>query len=331
MDTFKVGNRAACRCASTSARPSSIVPPDLVRGGTGAAAGGRHRVLIERRDRSSSDRSGEAAAMAAVATTGSAGGPGAAGRRPLELGAPSARSLLVTVLGEFLLPAGGWVWTGTLVGVLGVLGIEASAARQALARSAADGWLVSERTGRRTRWRLTEAAATELAAGAERIYGFGATPAATGTDQWLLLFVSVPEDQRQLRHKLRTRLAWAGFGMLARGAWLSPDPDRETEARRVLAELGLLGQATSFVARFGAIGEVRDLVARAWDLEDLRGRYERFVAHFESVQPQPPAELLSAAASPGWVGLRAAALFHRLHADWAEPAARCWAELASSG
>src|SRR5664280_2890263 len=106
MDTFKVGNRAACRCASTSARPSSIVPPDLVRGG-----------------------------------------PGAAGRRPLELGAPSARSLLVTVLGEFLLPAGGWVWTGTLVGVLGVLGIEASAARQALARSAADGWLVSERTG----------------------------------------------------------------------------------------------------------------------------------------------------------------------------------------
>jgi len=297
--------------------------------------------------------------MAAVATTGSAGGPGAAGRRPLELGAPSARSLLVTVLGEFVLPAGGWVWTGTLVGVLGVLGIEAGAARQALARSAADGWLVSERTGRRTRWRLTEAAATELAAGAERIYGFGATPAATGADgadQWLLLFVSVPEDQRQLRHKLRTRLAWAGFGMLARGAWLSPDPDRETEARRVLAELGLLGQATSFVARFGAIGEVRDLVARAWDLEDLRGRYERFVAHFESVQPQPPAEvlaaqielvhawrrfpfldpglppeLLSAAASPGWVGLRAAALFHRLHADWAEPAARCWAKLASSG
>src|SRR5664280_427813 len=181
MDTFKVGNRAACRCASTSARPSSIVPPDLVRGGTGAAAGGRHRVLIERRDRSSSDRSGEVAAMAAVATTGSAGGPGAAGRRPLELGAPSARSLLVAVLG--------------------VLGIEASAARQALARSAADGWLVSERTGRRTRWRLTEAAATELAAGAERIYGFGATPAATGADgadQWLLLFVSVPEDQRQL-------------------------------------------------------------------------------------------------------------------------------------
>src|SRR5664280_2615913 len=184
MDTFKVGNRAACRCASTSARPSSIVPPDLVRGGTGAAARGRRRVLIERRDRSSSDRSGEAAAMAAVATTGSAGVDRPPRDRPLALGAPSA----------------------------------------------ADGWLVSERTGRRTRWRLTEAAATELAAGAERIYGFGATPAATGADgadQWLLLFVSVPEDQRQLRHKLRTRLAWAGFGMLARGAWLSPDPDRE--------------------------------------------------------------------------------------------------------
>jgi len=46
-----------------------------------------------------------------------------------------------------VLPAGGWVWTGTLVGVLGVLGIEAGAARQALARGAADGWLVPSGRG----------------------------------------------------------------------------------------------------------------------------------------------------------------------------------------
>src|SRR5664280_3105798 len=276
--------------------------------------------------------------------------------RRLEVGGPSARALLITVLGELVLPTGDWVWTGSLIAVLGLLGVEPSSARQALARTAATGWLVSDRAGRRTRWRLSAAGSTELAEGAQRIYSFGPGRSATGPDRWLLLVASVPEEQRQLRHQLRTRLAWAGFGMLARGAWISPDPDREAEAREVLAELGLLGQATSFVARFGAIGEVRDLVARAWDLEDLRGRYERFVAHFESVQPQPPAEvlaaqielvhawrrfpfldpglppeLLSAAASPGWVGLRAAALFHRLHADWAEPAARCWAKLASSG
>jgi phenylacetic acid degradation operon negative regulatory protein len=274
--------------------------------------------------------------------------------RRLEVGGPSARALLITVLGELVLPTGDWVWTGSLIAVLGLLGVEPSSARQALARTAATGWLVSDRAGRRTRWRLSAAGSTELAEGAQRIYSFGPGRSATGPDRWLLLVASVPEEQRQLRHQLRTRLAWAGFGMLARGAWISPDPDREAEAREVLAELGLLAQATSFLAQFGSIGEVRDLVARAWDVADLRQRYEAFSAHFTSLQPTTPtealaaqirlvhewrrfpfydpglpAELLAADPTQVWVGVRAGELFTARHREWAAPAAECWAELSS--
>ena len=66
-------------------------------------------------------------------------------------GAESARGLLFTVLGEFVLPAGGSAWTSTIIEVLSRLGVEEKASRQALMRTAADGWLRSERVGRRSR------------------------------------------------------------------------------------------------------------------------------------------------------------------------------------
>ena len=48
----------------------------------------------------------------------------------------SARSLLNTVLGEFVYAAGGAAWTSTFVEALALLDVEEKAARQALARSA---------------------------------------------------------------------------------------------------------------------------------------------------------------------------------------------------
>jgi phenylacetic acid degradation operon negative regulatory protein len=64
-------------------------------------------------------------------------------------GAGSARGLLFTVLGEFVLPTGGAAPTSAFIEVLSRLGVEEKAARQALTRSGADGLLVSERQGRR--------------------------------------------------------------------------------------------------------------------------------------------------------------------------------------
>ena len=107
------------------------------------------------------------------------------------VGADSARGLLFTVLGEFVLPAGGAAWTGTLIEVLRRVGIEEKATRQALMRTAGGGWLAPERVGRRTRWQLTAACRQLLTDGAERIYAFGSGPDWDG--RWLLVLARTPE------------------------------------------------------------------------------------------------------------------------------------------
>ena len=146
-------------------------------------------------------------------------------RRRREIGAASARSLLLTALGEFVLPAGRPVWTATFLRALALVDVEEKAIRQALARSATEGWLESERHGRRTSWRLTTAGRRLLTEGAARIYGFGA-PVTAWDGQWLVVLASVPETNRRVRHLLRTRLAWSGLGGLSPGVWVIPHPER---------------------------------------------------------------------------------------------------------
>lgn len=266
-----------------------------------------------------------------------------------QAGGSSARALLMTVLGEFVLPTGASVWTQTLVEVLGRLGVEEKSARQSLARTAADGWLVSDRDGRRVRWSLTNSGYQLLSEGAQRIYGFGARR--NGWDgQWLVLAVTVPELQRQLRHRLRTRLAWAGLGSPTAGLWVTPDAGKEPEVARVLAEQGLTGSAFCYLGRFGSIGEPQTVVTQAWDLAGVATRYERFVAEFEAAAPMTPPEVLVAQLRivhawrrfpfvdpqlptellpPQWVGTRAADVFRRRHAEWEPVARRHWASLAA--
>jgi len=270
--------------------------------------------------------------------------------RRRELGATSARSLLLTVLGEFVLPRPEPVWTQTLIDVLAELGVEQKSARQALARTAAEGLLVSDRSGRRVRWSLSASGRRLLTDGAARIYGFG-TRTAAWDGRWLVLLVSVPESRRQLRHRLRTRLAWAGLGSPTPGVWVTPDATKQDEVARVIADLELTAVSSSFVGPFGAIGAERDVVAQAWDLAGIEGAYADFLATFGSAAPVTPAEVMTAQIHlvhawrrfpfldpslpgellpDGWAGARAAALFGTLHARWDVPAVRHWRALQGS-
>ncbi|HZZ48901.1 MAG TPA: PaaX family transcriptional regulator, partial [Pseudonocardia sp.] len=67
----------------------------------------------------------------------------------------SARSLLLTVLGELVVPAGEPVWTASLLYVLAGLDVSEQTARQTLVRASDKGWITSERVGREVRWSVT--------------------------------------------------------------------------------------------------------------------------------------------------------------------------------
>ena len=267
--------------------------------------------------------------------------------RRQELGAASARSLLLTVLGEFVLPSGRPVWTATLIDLLADLDVAEKAARQAIMRTADSGWITGSRIGRATRWSLTDAGTRLLKEGTDRIYGFAADDRAWD-GRWLVLTVGVPENARPLRQKLRIRLGWAGLGSVNGTTWVTPRVDREHEARRVLDELGLLEGSWSFVAGAGGIGDERSLTRSAWDLDAIEARYEDFLElaarrrprtdrqalvaqvrlvqewrRFPLLDPGLPRELLP----PRWSGHRAAEVFRERHAAWAPRAQIAWAEL----
>jgi phenylacetic acid degradation operon negative regulatory protein len=286
-------------------------------------------------------------------TDGEARHPGPAVSRRREIGQASARSLLMTMLGEFVLPRGGGpVWTQALVSALALSGIEPKSARQALARTAAEGWLASERIGRQVRWSLTPHGRRLLSEGAQRIYAFGRDEVAWD-GRWLVLLVSVPESQRDLRHRIRTQLSWAGFGSPAAGVWVTPHVSRQAEAGRILADAGIGGTAAmSFAASYGEIGSQDTLVARSWDLGDLEQRYEDFIDEFTGLDPVTGEAVLRAQTrlvhewrrfpllDPGlpsrllpenWSGAKAADLFHSRHADWHPAAQRHWDRLAGDG
>jgi len=256
----------------------------------------------------------------------------------------------MTILGEFVLPMGEPAWTSTIVDVLGMFDIEEKSGRQALARIAAEGWLRPDRVGRRVRWSLTAPGRRLLVEGAERIYGFGSGDH-SWDGRWLVVLVSIPESMRDLRHKLRTRLSWAGFGSPTPGVWITPRPGAEADAKLILDELALPGQVMSFVANYGALGRELDMVAAAWDLGEVAARYEHFIDQFSTLEPATPNEILRAQTTlvhewrrfpfldpqlpaellpPQWIGTRATTLFTTLHARWRPQARQRWAEIAES-
>jgi phenylacetic acid degradation operon negative regulatory protein len=257
----------------------------------------------------------------------------------------SAKALLLTILGEFVLPHSGSVWTSTVVDALARLGVAERNARQAVSRLGDQGLLRAVRDGRRARWHLTDEGRLLLTEGAERIYGFGA--ADDGWDgRWLVVLCSVPEQQRAKRHQLRARLEFSGFGFVQPGVAMSPHLEREPVATAVLKDLDLLVGAMLLRAETADLVSTDDVLERTWNLESLARRYEEFITsfgrraprsdearfaalselvhqwrRFPFIDPEIPPRLLP----DRWPGRRAKDLFDARHATWA-PGANAWYE-----
>jgi phenylacetic acid degradation operon negative regulatory protein len=263
-------------------------------------------------------------------------------RQPGAARGASARAYLLITLGEYALNRGDAAWTQTLVDALGLVNFEEKAVRQALTRSASAGLLEPSRVGRRTRWKITAAGRDTLLAAGRRLFAAG--PEQDWNGDWLILLTTVPENHRNLRHRLRTLLGWAGFGSPGPGVWISPHPSRAAEARQVLDSLGEPVRGTLLHARLDDPEERHRLVSQAWDLGDLDRQYSAFVDCFAALRPDSPGETLAQLAQlvyqwrrlllgdPGlppsllperWSGERARELLLDRHARW-RPTARDW-------
>jgi len=187
------------------------------------------------------------------------------------------QDLVITLLGTYVRPHGGTVWSGGLVTLLGELGFSDGAARVALTRLVRRGLLARERSGRLVHYRVTSRCDRLLGEGDGRIFTLGEPR--EGSDGWTVLWHQIPEDRRLERSRLARRLRFLGFGSVQDSVWVSPH-DHADEVVQLLAELGVSAYATPFVAKVGALDGLPALCGRAWDLSGLLERYQAFDAEF---------------------------------------------------
>jgi phenylacetic acid degradation operon negative regulatory protein len=199
----------------------------------------------------------------------------------------SARSLLFTILAELVHPHPRPVWTASLLHVLKRAGFSEQAARQAIARGVTAGWMTSERQGRETRFSLTPLLRRSFDEGVSRVFAFSAgEPAWDG--RWLVLFISIPSEQKMVRKRLYSALRWAGLGNPTPGVWLTPHTERLQEVEQVIADLGLRESVVAVLGEPVPIGlSEAEVVRRAWDLDSVAATYEELLGRFRGLEPEP--------------------------------------------
>lgn len=125
--------------------------------------------------------------------------------------------------------------------------------------------------------------------------------------QWRLMLYDVPIRRNSHRNRLRNHLRSLGFGVLQGSVWISPDlPDSELEILR-----GGRTDVSSLIVLEArpCSGELdTEIVAAAWDFEEINRRYEEYLK-FLAERPVAP------------LGEKKAAMSFR---HWAERERQAW-------
>lgn len=177
-----------------------------------------------------------------------------------------AGGFIVTLYGDVVVPRGGEVWIGNIIDTCAAVGISETLVRTAVSRLVAAGRLEGRRAGRRSFYRLSEAARAEFDAADRAIYGPDTAPG------WQ--FVFVPES---LGDSVMAQLERAGFARLK--PQLAVGPDRISAPEEALA----------FAARpESGLAALPEFASAAWDLPAHARAYENFIARVSALAMAPP-------------------------------------------
>jgi phenylacetic acid degradation operon negative regulatory protein len=196
-----------------------------------------------------------------------------AGRLPGSKGQPPHHRFIVTVFGIYGRQSGGAIPVAVVVRLLQDLGAEPASVRSSISRLKKKGVLTSERVDGEAGYALSSELEEHFRIGDERIF---APHTARAEDPWLLAAYSVPETQRNQRHKIRSGLARMGFGTVGPGLCVAPG-DLLSEAADFMERNGLDDFVDFFLSHHAGPGELRRKVARWWDLAALESHYETFL------------------------------------------------------
>src|SRR5690606_29797494 len=89
-----------------------------------------------------------------------------------------------------------------------------------------------------------------------------------------------------VRHDLRARLTWAGFGSLGNGTWIAPS---RVDVRPIVSGLALDGHLKVFAGRAEQPTDVAGMLREAFDLDGLAEAHRAFLDRWDRPDPLPGA------------------------------------------
>ncbi len=173
---------------------------------------------------------------------------------------PKAGPLIVTIYGDIVEPRGGTLWMGDLITLCGQFGVNESLVRTAVSRLVARGQLEGQRNGRRSYYRLTDAAGIEFQSASEQIFG----PPDSDCD---LLFIVQPD---RTDHQ---GLAVQGFGAVSETLFVGAD-----RSSRIAS-----GACFKACPDQRSAKEVAEMLNKVFGLDQLAGRYRSFFEKFQAM------------------------------------------------
>jgi phenylacetic acid degradation operon negative regulatory protein len=176
-------------------------------------------------------------------------------------------SIVITVFGDAIVPRGGSVWLGTLLGFFQAIDIDSGVVRTAMSRLAADGWLERTRLGRNSFYRLVKKGRQTFDTATRHIYD---PPSADWTGRFELLLIGNGGDRDASRDALKN----AGFGSPLPGVWIAPSGVAVPEEAATAIRLEVSAEDDSG----------RRLLRESWPLGRTADAYLKFMKTFEPLR-----------------------------------------------
>ncbi len=155
--------------------------------------------------------------------------------------------------------------------------------RTSIFRLTQEGWLTSNRVGRRSYYSLTDSGHKKFERAFRRVYR---KPRDTWSGDWCFLLIN--ELDTDDRKRLLDQLSWQGFGMLTNNLLASPNAGMDDMAALV-QELEIADRVVPFVSQqYGEPGGValENRLRDSWNLEQLAEQYRLFTELFAPLETE---------------------------------------------
>ncbi len=194
----------------------------------------------------------------------------------------SGTSLIMTVFGDCIFHRGGIISLASLIQLMDVFGFNERSVRTAVFRLAQNGWLISEKIGRTSYYRVTESSRQRFVNADQKIYNLSHKE---WDQKWDLVLLSSVELENKII--LKKELEWLGFANIATNVMAYPGCDH-LKLQSLLLNLKRSDQVVLFKAEALELWQesyptVKRMVETNWPLQELHQRYEKFIGDFREV------------------------------------------------